>query len=116
MEELARLQKQIVEREGALPLRERVKEVFKKYGVTITAIVLAVGVTIGTVVGTITNSLKALGNGLANGLKTIGKKTASLLPGLLGSIISYIFNTAGQVIGFLAKKKKADNSGCRLLD
>ena len=39
-EELARLQTQIDERERALPLRERVKEIFKKYGVTVTAIVL----------------------------------------------------------------------------
>ena len=44
-DELARLQTQIAERERALPLRERVKEIFKKYGVTVTAIVLAAGVT-----------------------------------------------------------------------
>ena len=49
-EELARLQTQIDERERALPLRERVKEIFKKYGVTVTAIVLAAGVTIGAVI------------------------------------------------------------------
>ena len=42
-EELARLQTQIEERERALPLLERVKEIFKKYGVTVTAIVLAAG-------------------------------------------------------------------------
>ena len=47
--ELARLQTQIEERERALPLSERVKEIFKKYGVTVTAIFLAAGVTIGAV-------------------------------------------------------------------
>ena len=50
-EELAHLQTQIDERERALPLRERVKEIFKKYGVTVTAIVLAAGVTIGAAIG-----------------------------------------------------------------
>ena len=68
-----------------------------------TAIVLAAGVTIGAVIRAITNSLKALGKGLGNGLKEIGLKTASLLPGLLGSIVSFLFKTAGQAIGFLAE-------------
>ena len=51
------------------PFRERVKEVFEKYGVTVTAIVLAAGVTIGAIIGAITNSLKALGKCVGNGLK-----------------------------------------------
>ena len=63
-EELARLQTQIDERERALPLRERVKEIFKKYGVTVIAIVLAAGVTIGAVIGAITNALRATGKAL----------------------------------------------------
>ena len=67
-EEIGRLQTQIAEREAAMPLRERVREIFKKYGVTVTAIFLAVGVTIGAVVGAITNALKSVGNQLANGL------------------------------------------------
>ena len=46
-QELARLQTQIAESEDSLPLRERIKEIFKKYGVTVTAIVLATGVTLG---------------------------------------------------------------------
>ncbi|KAL9982584.1 hypothetical protein ACROYT_G004646 [Oculina patagonica] len=60
-EELGRLQTPIAERERALPLRERIKEIFKKHGVTLTAILLAAGVTIGSVIGAITNSLKATG-------------------------------------------------------
>ena len=54
-----------------MPLRERVREIFKKYGVTVTAIFVAAGVTIGAVVGAITNALKSMGNQLANGLKTV---------------------------------------------
>ena len=42
-EELERLEPQIQEREGALPLRERVKNIFKKYGWTLQAVVLAAG-------------------------------------------------------------------------
>ena len=37
-------------------LREKIKEIFKKYGVTVTAIFLAAGATIGAVIGTITNA------------------------------------------------------------
>ena len=102
-EELARLRTQIDERERALPLRERVKEIFKKYGVTVTAIVLAAGVTIGAVVGAITNTLKATGKALGKGLKDIGSKLASILPGFIGSIVSFLFKAAGQAIGFLAE-------------
>ena len=102
-EELARLQTQIDERERALPLRERVKEIFKKYGVTVTAIVIAAGVTIGAVIGAITNALKATGKALGKGLKDIGSKLASALPGFIGSIVSFLFKAAGQAIGFLAE-------------
>ncbi|KAL9970118.1 hypothetical protein ACROYT_G022443 [Oculina patagonica] len=102
-EELGRLQTQIAERERALPLRERIKEIFKKNGVTVTAIFLAAGVTIGAVIGAITNSLKATGKALGKGLSDVGSKVASALPGLIGSIVSFLFKTAGQAIGFLAK-------------
>ena len=102
-EELARLQTQIDEREATMPLRERVRWIFKKYGVTVTAIFLAAGVTIGAVVGAITNALKSMGNQLANGLKSVGAKAASGLPGLIGAIVSFLFKTTGQAIGYLAE-------------
>jgi len=40
---------------------------------------------------------------LGNGLKALGKKTASILPALLGEIVSFLFKAAGQAIGFLAE-------------
>ena len=90
-----------------LPLRDRIREkvkaIFKKYGVTVTAIFLAAGVTIGAVISTITNALKSMGQQMANGLKTVGAKAASALPGLIGAIVSFLFKTAGQAIGFLAE-------------
>ena len=78
-EELARLRTQIEERERALPLRERIKEIFKKYGVTVAAIFVAAGVTIGAVIGAITNALKATGKTLGNGFKDLGKKKKNSL-------------------------------------
>ena len=102
-EELARLQTQIAEREAAMPLRERVRKIFQKYGVTVASIFLATGVTIGAVVRAITNALKAMGKQIANGVKTLGAKAAAALPGLIGSIVSFLFKNAGQAIGFLAE-------------
>ena len=102
-EELARLQTQVEERERALPLSEGVKEIFKKHGVTLTAIFLAAGVTIRAVVSAITNALKATGKAMGSGLKEVGSKLGSLFPGLVGQIVSFLFKTAGQAIGFLAE-------------
>ena len=102
-EELARLQTQIAEKEAAMPLRERVKEIFKKYGVTATAIFLAAGAIVGSVIGACTNALKKFGTNLANGLKTLGAKAASALPGLIGAIVKYLFNAAGSAINYLAE-------------
>ena len=102
-EDLLRLKAHISERESSLSLRERIKQIFKKYGVTVTAIFLATGITIGAIVESITKALKATGKAIGNGLKDLGARIGSLLPGLIGSIVSFLFKTAGQVIGFLAK-------------
>jgi len=102
-EELARLQTQIAEREEAMPLRERIKEIFKKHGVTMTAIVIAAGVTIGTVVSSITKGLKATGKAMAGGLKELAAKLGSMLPGLIGQVAHFLYNTAAKAVGFLAE-------------
>ena len=83
-EELARLQPQIQEIEEALPLRERLKNIFKKYGWTLQAVVLAAGLVIGAVSLTAINALKAGTKAVGNGLKEIGKKVGSILPGSIG--------------------------------
>ena len=72
------------ELEERLPLRERVKNIIKKYGFTVTAVVLAVGTTIGVIVNSLT-------------------KAAQILPGFIRTIVSSIFKTAGSVISFLGK-------------
>ena len=93
----------IQEREEAMPLREKIKAIFKKYGVTVASVLLAAGITIGSVIGSMTNALKKLGTDLGNGLKTLGAKAASALPGLIGKIVGYLFKTAESAIEFLAE-------------
>ena len=102
-EDLARLNRQIQEREEALPLRERVKNVFKKYGWTLQTVVLAAGLVIAAVSLAASNALKAGTKAVGNGLKAIGKKVAPILPGLIGTIVSFLFKTAGQVVSFLGE-------------
>ena len=102
-DELARLDPQIQEREQELPLRERVKNIFKKYGWTLQAVALAVGIVLSALALAATNGLKAGTKAIGNGLETIGKKLGSLLPGLIGSIVSYVFKAAGSVLSFLAE-------------
>ena len=100
---IAQLQRANEEIEQRMTLRDRIKAIFKKYGFTVFAVASAVGVVIGVIVANLKNGLTSLGKGVGNGLKTIGKKLGEILPGLVGAIASFIFRTAGEVIGFLAK-------------
>ena len=102
-EEIERLAAQIQQREESLPLRERVKNIFKKYGWTLQAVALAVGVVLSALALAGLNGLKAGTKAVGQGLKTIGQKLGSLLPGLIDSIVSFIFKAAGQVFSFLAE-------------
>ena len=101
--EMERLAPQIQEREEALPLREWVKRIFKKYGWTLQAVALAVGVVLSALALAGLNGLKAGTKAVGQGLKAIGQKLGSLLPGLIGSIVSFIFKAAGQVFSFLTE-------------
>ena len=78
-EEMERLAPQIQEREEALPLRERVKNIFKKYGWTLQAVALAVGVVLSALALAGLNGLKAGTKAVGKGLKAIGQKLGSLL-------------------------------------
>ena len=86
-----------------LPLRERIKQIFKKYNFTVFSIVIATSVVIGVIVSNLSKGLSTLGKGVGNGLKTLGKKLGEILPGMVGAIVSFLFKTAGEVIGFLGK-------------
>ena len=89
--------------EERMPLRERVKRVFKKYGLTAASVAAAVGITIGVIVSQLSKGLTTVAKGVGNGLKTLGKKLGEILPGMVGAIASFIFKTAGQVISFVAE-------------
>ena len=99
-EEIERQNEGIEER---MSLRDRVKAIFKKYGFTAFAVLSAVGVVIGVIVSNLKSGLTTVAKGVGNGLKAIGKKIGEILPGMIGAIASFIFKTAGQVIGFLGK-------------
>ena len=101
--ELERVNTEIEVREKQRPLLERVKDIFKKYGWTLQAVALAVGIVLSALALAATNGLKAGTKAIGNGVKAIGQKLGSLLPGLIGSIVSYIFKAAGQVFSFLAE-------------
>ena len=103
LEQIDALENERDELEERVSLREKVKNIFKKYGFTVTAVFLAVGTVIGVIVDSLTKGLKSVATGVGNGLKELGKKIAGILPGLIGAIVSFIFKTAGSVISFLGK-------------
>ena len=82
---------QIAER---LPLRKRLKDLFKKHGFTIATVVGA---------SAAANGIKTVGKKVGDGLKELGKRIGSILPGLVGAIASFVFLAAGQAISFLTK-------------
>ena len=89
--------------EERLSLRQRIKEIFKKYGFTAIAVSTAIATVIGVIVSNLKAGLTKVAKGVGNGLKELGKKLGEILPGMIGAIASFIFRTAGEVIGFLAK-------------
>ena len=101
--EISRLDAEKERIEERMSLRDRVKLIFKKYGFTVFAVVSAVGLVIGVIVNNLKKGLTSLGKGVGGALKNIGKKIGEILPGMIGAIASFIFKTAGEAVGFLAK-------------
>ena len=101
--EISRLEAENEIIEERMSLRDRVKLIFKKYGFTVFAVVSAVGLVIGVIVSNLKKGLTSLGKGVWGALKTIGKKIGEILPGMIGAIASFVFKTAGEAVGFLAK-------------
>ena len=101
--EISRLEAENEIIEERMSLRDRVKLIFKKYGFTVFAVVSAVGLVIGVVVSNLKKGLTSLGKGVGGALKTIGKKIGEILPGMVGAIARFVFKTAGEAVGFLAK-------------
>lgn len=104
-EQIDALENEREELEESASPRERVKDIFKKYVFTVTAVPLADGTVIGVIVYSLSKGFKSVAKGVGNGLRELGKKIAGILPGLIGSIVSFIFKTAVSVISFLFKIK-----------
>ena len=102
-EEIENLERENEVIEERMSIRDRVKAIFKKYGFTAFAVLSAVGAVIGVIVSNLKSGLSKLGKGIGNGFKALGKKLGEILPGMIGAIASFIFKTAGEAIGFLAK-------------
>ena len=101
--EISRLEAENEHIEERMSLRDRVKLIFKKYGFTVFAVVSAVGLVIGVIVSNLQKGLTSLGKGVGGALKNIGKKIGEILPGMIGAIASFVFKTASEAVGFLAK-------------
>ena len=121
-------------------LGERIRTLFKEQGITIVSILTAVGMTIGvlieallggpTVSTTTSGSTPADGGdkkggareSIKNKLKALSQllgkladKALASLPGIIGSIISWILNRAKEVIGWLSQNLWALITGVGLL-
>ena len=118
-------------------LGERIRTLFKEQGITIVSILTAVGMTIGVLIkallggpntstptsgGTsgdkkgrarewIKNKLKALSSLLGK----LAAKAGAALPGIIGSIISWILNRAKEVVGWLSNNLWALITGVGVL-
>ena len=68
------------------------------------AVVLAAGIAISAVALAFTNALKSATKTVGKkNLKAIGKKAGSILPGLIGSIVGFIFKLLDRLSPFLVK-------------
>ena len=119
-------------------LGERIRTLFKEQGITIVSILTALGMTIGVLIEAllggpststptsqstttsdkkggarewIKNKLKALSQLLGK----LADKALALLPGIIGSIISWILNRAKEVVGWLSQNLWALITGVRVL-
>ena len=86
-----------------MSLRDKVKYIFKKYGLTVFGVLAAVGTVIGVIVSNLKAGLTKVAKGVGDGLKDIGKKLGQSLPGMVGAIVSFLFRAAGEAVGFLEK-------------
>ena len=62
-----------------MSLRDKVKYIFKKYGLTVFGVLAAVGTVIGVIVSNLKAGLTKVAKGVGDGLKDIGKKLGQIL-------------------------------------
>jgi hypothetical protein len=97
-------------------LGDRIREVFRRDGLTIGALITAIGMTISTILLAIfpkgappttpqkgPNVVKQTLVKVANLLLGLAKKALSALPGVIGSIVSFILKKTGELVLFLSQ-------------
>src|SRR5271155_681072 len=101
-------------------LSERIKELLRRDGVTIGAIITAIGMTISTIILSVflspnpgvppptsdpkpPNGVQRVLIKISNWLHELAKKALAALPGIIGSLISFIFKTASEALLFLSE-------------
>lgn len=106
------------------PIGERLRELFEKEGITIVSLAAAVIMTVTAIGLGISNAVRTVVTPssagkpsgpsfrervrdalrkLAGYLKELAKKGAAALPGLIGTVVSFVLRKAGEVVGFLAE-------------
>ena len=73
-EQIEALENEREKLEEVLSLRERVKNIFNRYGFSVAAISLAFGTVMRVIVNSLSKGLKSVGKGVGNGLKELGKR------------------------------------------
>jgi hypothetical protein len=102
-------------------LGEKLGNIFRTYGLTITAITLALGLIIDVILRSlggpsgggssstgstgsgITDKIKQSLKNFSNWLLEMSKKAISNLPAIIGSIVSFLLKTTASIVGFLAE-------------
>ena len=104
-------------------LAERIRTLFREQGITIASILTAFGFVISTIVLAVTGTggsspspnppsgsdsdakawIKKQLHHLSELLKKLGLKAVDSLPALIGTVVSWLFSTAGKVVGFMAE-------------
>jgi len=110
----------------ALKLKEKLRILFKRHGVTIVSLATSVGLIISNIAVALgikpsintTSGGNKPNNGLPNKaynvakstikrvsgwLKALAQKSAAAIPGIIGSIVSFILKTAGSVVGYVSE-------------
>ena len=115
-------------RDPQLSLRAKLTELFRRRGLTIGSLLVALGMTVSAIALGVTKTSRAGGAGsntpdtptpdgggpyskaqqivrrFGDWLKSLASKSAAALPGIIGSIVSFILRAAGTVVGFIGEQ------------
>ena len=113
-------------RDPQLSLRAKLTELFQRRGLTIGSLLVALGMTVSAIAMGVTGGAGGAGSNkpdtptpdgggpyskaqqiirrFGDWLKSLASKSAAALPGIIGSIVSFILRAAGTVVGFIGEQ------------